>query len=216
MNAPAVIHGGSDGLELLSQALHGYHQEIDAQRSLCDKHTPTAAIHTKGKELQLYRLFERDEATAEHLRRVTDALPSWEETLDWNREGKNWEKLERDITGRMTKHEELLPIVTKGVSWEGRPILIHAYKFEADPTMKVELVLPHVELENPELPLRTIASALRCHEHLVPEGLAQARPPYERHEAEFISIPQYLSHTMPPELYATRHTLQALPQHAHV
>lgn len=195
-----------ESLCLFAEALDGYRQELVEQASFCKKHEQTAAIHDKGKELQLYRLFHRDAAVAEYLRKTTETLPTWKEALDWSSEGQKWEKLERDVIARMTKHGKLLPIVTKGVTWEGCPVLVHAYKFEADPVMKVELVLPHVERELPTLPVRTIASALRCHEYLVPSELAEARPPYERHEADFLSIQQYLSQTMPPSLYATEVT----------
>jgi hypothetical protein len=208
--------GQENGSQLLAEALHRYRQEIIEQSELCKRHTPSAAIHTKGKELQLYRLFERDEAVATQLRRATDTLPSWKEALEWDSDGKKWEKLERDVTARMSKHQELLPIVTKGIAWEGRPMLVHAYKFEADPMMKVELVLPHVERELPVLPLRILAQALGCHEYLVPQELAQARPPYERHETDFITIPEYLSQTMPAALYATEVTQEHLPTPTHV
>jgi hypothetical protein len=210
------INLSDESLSLFAEALDGYHQELADQVAICKKHSQTAAIHDKGKELQLYRLFHRDAAVAEHLRNAAETLPSWQEALDWSNEGQKWEKIKQDVTGRMTKHNELLPLVTKGIAWEGRPVLIHAYKFEADPMVKVELVLPHVERELPTLPLRTIASALRCHEYLVPSELAEARPPYERHEAEFLSIPQYLSQTMPSSLYATQVTQELLPIHKHV
>ncbi len=103
----------------------------------------------------------------------------------------------------MEKHGKLHAILTTGIVWEGIPLIVHAYKFEPDPVMKVELVLPEIPEPLHELPLKMIATMLRCLDHIVPEFIATPLPPYVRHEAKFMTIKEYLLHTMPAGLYAT-------------
>lgn len=182
-----------------------YLHEIEECRAICERHNKTAAIHDKGETLQVYRLFGRDTAAASFLHSVTKYLPSWEEADHWKLQGGKWSKLQRDVEARMKRHSKLLPILTKGIAWEGRPILIHAYKFDADPVMKVELVLPEHQKTVPELPLKVVASALRCHEMLVPEDIAAAKPPYENHETKFLTILEYVERNSPKGLYASHH-----------
>lgn len=105
----------------------------------------------------------------------------------------------------MEKHNKQHPIITRGISWEGiLSVLIHAYKFEPDPVMKVELIVPTYENPVPELPLKVIAATLQCHEQLVPAYIAEALPMYNHHEAKFETLWEYLSRTMPKNLDATR------------
>src|SRR6185436_3493373 len=111
---------------------------------------------------------------------------------------------EREVDNRMKKHKQLLPLVTRGVTWQGRPILIHAYKFEVDPVMKLELVVPEVQMDVPELPLRILSEVLQCHEYLLPSFIAPPRPPYERHETKFETISEYLKRTMPADSLASQ------------
>lgn len=193
----------SDGLEMLAEAVHLYLGEIEECRAICELHKDTAAIHTKGKELQVFRMFKRDDTAITYLKNMTKQMPGWEESPHWLATGQKWQKLERDVTSRMKKHTKQIPIATKGVDWEGTPILIHAYKFETDPNMKLELILPDYESDTTPLPIQAIAEALRCHDHLLPQYMATALPPYERHETAFQTIPEYLAAHMPPARYAS-------------
>lgn len=199
---------------MLSGALHMYFEEIESDAALCYKHGSTAAIHDRGNSLQIYRLFKRDEVTAQQIRDFTDALPTWEESLFFSRgeTEKSWMKMQRDVEARMPKRNQH-PIITRGVSWEGLPILIHAYKFEPDPVMKVELVLGAYQSPVPKLSLRVVAAMLRCHEYIVPEYISTSLPPYEKHEAKFLTIAEYLTRSMPENLYATK-CLQRVSCHA--
>ena len=194
----------TDGLRTLTLGITSYLHELEDNRQACLRHADTAAIHTRGEELQVYRLFNRSEETCKSIRRASDMLPGWKESPFWKAEGKAWQAIQEGVLSRMEKHKELLPICTEGISWEGRPMLVHAYKFEADPVMKVELVLPQTGTRPQGLPLQVIADALRCHECLVPPFVAVALPPYERHEAKFQTITEYLSQKMPKELYASQ------------
>lgn len=197
----------TDGVEPVAEAIYIFVTEMKGYRATCLKHEGTAAIHNAGKELQVYRMFKRDEAVARQLRLASEALPSWKESLYWGSDGDRWDKLQRDITARMKKHTKQHPIVTRGVSWEGVPILIHAYKFEPDPFMKVELVMPVHSMVVPQLALKTIASALACHEFLIPDCMTVALPPYQGHATDFLTIREYLSSAMPQSLYSVYYGL---------
>jgi hypothetical protein len=195
-----------NGIGLLASAAYEYLSEIEKLRSLCERHAKSTAIHEKGNGLQVYKMFPRERSIASSIHRTTKTLCDWNTSQFWQPNRSDLEKVERDIRARLTKHKKLDEILTKGVAWESRPILIHAYKFQTDSCLKVELVI--LEIDVPELSLHTIASALRLHEYLVPDYIAHAKPPYERHECAFATIWEYLWRTMPKELYAT----QCFPQ----
>lgn len=192
-----------ESLATAGNALNIYLRELEMQRALCAKHLSTAAVHDRGKELQIYRQFERREEVVASIRKFGDLLPSWESTLEWDTQSGYLNKVQKGIERRMEKHTKQHAVYTRGVSWEHRPVLIHAYKFEPDTRMKLEIVLPGVKRHVEELPVHRICSALRCHEYLIPEFVAAARPPYERHETKFLTLTEYLSQTMPKGLYAT-------------
>lgn len=202
-----------DGITLLAGAFSMYFEELEGYRARCIAHEKSAAIHQRGTELQVYRLFERNESAAQFLRDSTSALPGWQESSFWRSYGQKWKQVESGVRTRMAKHKRLTEIATRGVLWEGDPILVHAYKFDADPVMKVELVIPKSNPAMEDLPLRTIASVLECHEYLVPLSVAAALPPYQRHETKFLTVSEYLSQKMPTELYATQ-CLQGVSCHA--
>lgn len=180
---------------------------------ICRRYEQTAAIHNLGKSLQVYRMFRTDDTTARHLREASNALPSWGESLFHASNNKSWDKLQREITTRMERHTKQHPIVTRGVLFEGLPLLIHAYKFEPDPVMKMEIIVPSCTGSVPELPLRLIALVLQCHEYIVPEYIAPALPPYQHHDEQFLTISDFLSSKMSEKLYASR-CLQRVSCHA--
>jgi len=78
------------------------------------------------------------------------------------------------------------------------------YKFEPDPILKVELVLQPNPLRPPELPLRLMASLLRCQDALLPEFIAKAQSPYSHHDIKFLTVREYLTKHMPENLYASQ------------
>ena len=193
------------GLRLLASLLSRYLADIDGMYCFCKKHSETSAIHTKGKELQVYRMYLSGSKLAGHLHEAVAALPGWEESPFWGMSGKAWEELRRQVEARVEQPSSQVHISSRGVLWEGTPILIHAYKFDADKYLKIELILPEYEAPLPILPLHRIIQALHCHEFLVPEFIAKPKPPYAGHETDcLMTLTDYLSRTMPPELYATR------------
>jgi hypothetical protein len=194
----------TDALNSFAHAAHLYLSETEEYRAQCMKHAKTAAIHTRGNELQVYRMFKRDEATARHMHEAAKSLPSWEESPHWKSQKDEWKRIATNVTKRMERHSEQHPIITKGIVINGVPMLIHAYKFEPDPTMKLELVLPEYPGSDAEMPLKRIATALEGHERLVPQFIASAIPPYSHHEARFLTLGEYLTDKMPSSLYATQ------------
>lgn len=181
----------------LAHALCGYLHEIERCRSLCAKHESTTGIHLRGIEEQVYKLYSVEQQTSQHLHQAVERLRSCDDNP-------NLQRLERQVQNRTKKHGKLLPIVTKSVLWEDRPLLIHAYKFDADPNMKVELITDSTDETGQELPLRRIASVLQCHEYLAPEFIAPPLAPYDRHEVAFTTLSAYLADKMPSDLYATQ------------
>ncbi len=182
---------------------HDYLEEIDEDRALCAKHAETAAIHDmEGQNLELYRMFKATANAAEHLRTGAKHLPDWEESLFAKHNIEGWEKLRQQVTQRMEKHGKQHEVLTKGVAWEGRPVLIHAYKFEPDPRMKVELIVPPYGDPSPMLPIQTLAVLLRCHEFLLAPGIVAALPPYVGHDVKFMTLWEYLEAKMPKDEYA--------------
>jgi len=173
-------------------------------RSYCMKHNETAAIHTRGQELQVYRMFKSEGKTAAQIHEAVKTLPGWEESPYWVRHGEAWQKLKGEVEARVAGHSNQCHIACRGITWEHEPMLVHVYKFDGDKYLKVELIIPSYDGFLPVLPLRSITEALRCHEYLVPEFIAKPKPPYAGHEMRFISLSEYLSREMPPDLYASQ------------
>lgn len=175
------------------------------------RHEKTAAIHdTESDALEVYRMFDRKGATADQLHSSLKLLPSWERSPYWPMDGKEWESLRSDIESRVERHTRQCNIALRGLAWANMPMLVHAYKFDDDPKMKVEIVIPCFSSPFPMLPLRLVAEALRLHEFLIPAHVAKACPPYAGHETRFLTLWEYLSTSMPQSLYAAR----CLPTHA--
>lgn len=188
---------------MLAKAIGIYLSEVDSYRSTCERHNKTAAIHTRGTELQVYRMFKKSDKLCQHLHQAVKGLPSWEESIYCKSQGGNWEKLKSEVEARVDSHSMQCHVASRGVLWDEIPMLVHAYKFDDDPHLKIELVVPEFKPMLPILPLRIIASSLHCHEYLVPKSMASALPPYAGHEIEFMSLWEYLSQTMPKDLYAS-------------
>ena len=195
----------TDGLHLLTTGIYSYLREIHEYRSICLRHEKTAAIHdTDSNALEVYRMFDRKGETAEQLHRSLKLLPNWQESPYWVENGKQWEALKSDIESRVERHTKQCHIALQGCVWENIPMLVHAYKFDEDPKMKIEIVIPTFNSPFPILPLRLVAEGLRLHEFLIPEHVAKPCPPYAGHEVRFQTLWDYLSTSIDPSLYAAR------------
>lgn len=214
-SAHNIGNSALNGTDLLANALYSYLSEVQGHYDTCAEHVTTAAVHDVGKTLQVFRMFKSDEMTINCLRKNCMSLPEWEQSCFWLSDNKDWSKVERGVVTRMKierRNKGLLPILTRGIEFEGMPLLIHAYKFEADPAMKIELLpMQCSQVENP--PLFTVAHALRCHEFLVPDYMAEPLPFGQYHDAKILTLWEYLHRTMPPNLYANR-CLQRVSCHA--
>lgn len=194
----------SDGLISLTGALLSYFQEVQEHHAVITRHSDSVALHTASSQMEVYRMFTSTSEVAESLRNTAKTLPSWNTSPYWMQEGKKWEKLKNQIEARMERHCKQRGVLTQGIAWHNRAILIHAYKFEPDTRMKIELVVPILPTPIPELPTKILADTLACHEYLVPEYIAKPLPYYQGHDANFQSLPEYLSQTMPSQLYASQ------------
>lgn len=206
------------GIELAT-GLSLYLAEISDQVALCEKHNPTTAIHTpkenSGKDLEIYRQFKVSPEVAASIRRNGDLLPAWNEWSFWKSGEKELKKLECEVVARMKRHGKQHPVYTRGVLWDWRPILIHAYKFEPDPFLKLELIVPArpKKLKLPEeLSLQVLSDVLRAHDYLVPPIVGEALPPYAGHEARFLTLSEFLDGTMPSDAAATHLCIKILPR----
>ncbi len=193
----------TDGLSMLTQTYYAYLQEIHAAYLICKQHEKTAAIHNRGIELQVYSLYQRDAETAEAIRNNAALLPGWEESPYHKADGMKWETMKKQIDRRMAKHSKLHPIITRGVDFEDCPMLVHAYKFEPDPIMKIELVLPNYQCEVQPLPIHVVAVALQCLDFLVPSYVSKPLAPFDHHETKFSTILEYLRRVMPKDAAAS-------------
>jgi hypothetical protein len=192
-----------ESLAIIAHALAGYLSEVQRDRVLCVGNEKKAAVHERGKSLQVYRMYKAKAEIMDRVRFAAKSLRSWEKLPCWKHCGTRWDKVAAEVAERVESHGKQHALLTQKVIWEQRPILIHAYKFEPDTHMKIELIplkcVAH-ELDNP---LKEMACVLRCHDYLVPPFTAEPRPPYEKHETNFSTISEYLAETMPEELYAS-------------
>ena len=166
---------GTDPLELLTEAITTYFEEIDDCLHTCLRHERTTMAYDTPRALHLVRLFPRKADTLAHLRLTVARLRGWEESPFWQRDKGSWTALQRDTAKRHPAGTER-PLLTRGVAWEGKPSLVCVSPSKGQSHFRVELLLPPTRQDLPELPLRTVASGLRCHEYLLPEGVARAVP----------------------------------------
>ena len=193
----------ADNLRYFTVAFRMYLEEIEAMRSYCMKHSKTTAIHTRGHELQVYRMYESKGKTAQYIHEMLAPFPEWEESPYWFSHGESWLRLKEEVEIRVNRHSNQCHIACQGIIWNNEPMLVHVYKFDTDKYLKVELIIPTNHGFLPVLPLRRITDAIQVHEHLVPEFIAKPKPPYTGHEMKFISLSDYLSREMPKGLYAS-------------
>jgi hypothetical protein len=168
----------------LADAFCAYLLEIDGYCDVCRRCEETAVVHERLAGLEVARFYEFRDPTLSHLRSALGVL------------GGN------DEIAQSRKHL-FTPLLRYSLLWEHRLVLVAASLFPADATLlQVTLFLPHVESDLPELPLRTLAHALLCHEFLVPELIASPRPPPRLPRS--LSVFDYLQRAMPEKLYASQ------------
>jgi hypothetical protein len=168
----------------LADAISAYLLEIDGYCDVCRRCEKAVVVHKRSAGIEVARFFEFRDATLSHLRSALGVL------------GGN------DEIALARKHLSA-PLLRYSLSWKHRRLLVAASLFQADMALlQVTLFLPHLVSDLPELPLRTLAHALLCHEFLLPEPIAFPRPPPRLPQA--LSVFDYLQRAMPEKLYASQ------------
>jgi hypothetical protein len=179
-----------DGSASLAAGLYAYLQEVDGYRIVCRRHGGKAAVDAQEGGVRVTRCFESGSATVAHLQVATQLLPRWKRRIS-----------EERGAGKRRDGPRLL--VQCDVLWEGRRLLVEAFQPSSTAVLHVELSLWPWESDLPELPLRMVATALRCHEFLLPDGIARPLPvPADGRGGR--EIRAYLMHAMPKNLYASQ------------
>lgn len=183
--------GCCKALAYLTEGIYGYLQEVDGYRAVCRRHEGTAMAHAHDGELEVTRFFESGSNAAAHLQSALRQLPHWEESPCRRSGGRG-------------RYQHPLRLVPCGIVWEERRLLVRARHLRSPPLVQVDLVVPSRESDFPELPLKRLADALRCHEFLIPGVIAHSLPPPSGHGTQLLGIREYLSRAMPPNLYASQ------------
>lgn len=190
----------------LSEGICAYLDVLIEDTKRCIDNNRTTAIHNEGVTLQVYRQFKSSSEVASSIRRSGDLLPAWSEWSFWKSGEKELKKLEREVITRMERHGKQHSVYTRGVLWGWRPVLIHAYKFEPDPILKLELVIPRTPknlILPKEQPLHVLSHVIALHDHLVPSFIASPEPFYKKHDANFLTLFEYLKEKTPSDTVAS-------------
>jgi hypothetical protein len=189
----------ADAVAALTMALGAYLGELDDDRRTCLRHAATAIVSATPAGLRITRLFPRSRAATAQVRRAAGQLPDWRLSPFWAAHRRRWEAIAREppegTDGRV--------LFTRGLSWEGRPALVRAAAVEPG-RLEVDLLLPCLGPGLWELPLRTAATGLQCHEHLLPARVVRPLPRPAPLPPGHSSLTQFLTRATPQELYASQ------------
>jgi hypothetical protein len=196
--------GHVESFTCLVEGVSAYLQEVDGYRDICRRHEGRAAVVEKDGELRVARFFKNQSETVAYLRSAVQQLPSAQGPHRHLDGQGGTSKSQRLRSGRGTNREPLPCLVCRAISWEDRTLLVHASQQTADAPVEVDLRVLATERALPELPLRTLAGVLRCHEFLIPEVIATPLPILAGQDPAFVGIREYLARAMPPKLYASQ------------
>jgi hypothetical protein len=191
--------GAEHAIHDLVQGLAAYLQEISDYGTVCRRHEGTATVCERGGTLRVIRSFQPGSQAVTHLFETVELLPRWR----WGAPRTNGEAAGA-LTGRAQDGPGPRLPGRWDLAWEGRRVLVEAGAHPPAFHIEIEVCLFSREGELPELPLRALATALRCHEFLVPDGVAPALPRHPEPEREDCDISEYLLRAMPPKLIASQ------------
>jgi len=194
----------NDGLASLETALAAYLEEIDEYRNICLQHERTTAVFITGQTLRIVKQFGCEQRAVAYLREATNRLPIWKKSPFFATSRKTWIGLEKEATERNGTGASARPLLARGIAWEGWPILVCAWSIQEQGLLQLDLCLPPVATELPELPLRRAATALRCHAHLLPDWVARPRPLPKLAQPGSLMLREFLERAMPQNLYASQ------------
>lgn len=188
----------------IADALLSYLSELESYRKVCRRHWRTVTVsESKGGLRVCRRLLSAEHGKASLLSQI-EGLPGWEATPFWASERIHWEHHLLKRQTELRNQAGLQPIIVRGIGWNGRAMLSSAFVSVADAALLVELLLPSLPTDLPELPLRKIALALWCHEYALPASIATPAPSHPQPGDESLSIEEYLQRTMPQNLVASQ------------
>lgn len=193
--------GDSGGLSALTTALSLYVEEVADDCRICRRHWETTGVFVAGAGLRLTRYFVHTKPVMSHLRRAACRLPGWRASPFWGGDGVRWESLLQAVVAEDAAADHGL--VVRGVSWWGRPVLVRTFP-QKEGLLALELTLPCVSRDLPESPLRRVADGLRCHSHLIPDGVAAAIDRSRMRQPGSCSVWAYLTRAMPQGLFASQ------------
>jgi len=183
--------GDIDAVALLTGGIYAYLLEVDGYRSICRRHEETATVEQDDGVVCVVRCFEPAAEAVEHLRTAVQLLPPpRRDTQPNHHHGEGDSQPPREVR--------------QDVIWEGRLLHVRAGVQCSSAVLRVEVRVSPWESDFPELPLRTVATALRCHEFLLPDGVARAQPIREADQPKAHGVHAYLKCAMAPNLYASQ------------
>ncbi len=200
-DGPDVSDSGYDGLATLTTALALYLREVDDARRVCVQHEGTTTVSEDRGCLRITRLFLRTRQAIASIRTASARLPGWRVSPFWHTDGSRWQALEHASLRDHVPGAQ--GAMTRGIAWDGRPVLVRARPRGPGRLLELELLLPSLTRDLPEFPLRTVAEGLRCHAHLLPDCVATAVPLSEVPRPG-CSVRAYLERAMPQGLYASQ------------
>lgn len=192
----------SDGIELLADALWSYLAEVESYSTICRRHQGTAGVKDTGAGVRVSQYVPAKERIITSLRSSVGMLPGWEKTPFWSSEGKRWKRLHQGLEAKLQGQAGLRIIGVRGIGWEEHPLLVSACVSVSDALLRVDLWQLPVPTDLPELPLRTVARILRCHEHILPASVAFAVP--FPPDSEALAVEEYLRRATPQNLCASQ------------
>lgn len=187
-------HG--DALADLAGAFLGYFLEIDGYRNVCLRCEETATVREHPSGVEVLRFYTRRDESISHLLSAAGRLTH---VPSRNR------RQTGDGSGELSRSGVQNPspsLLRRDIVWENRPARVDVTAGLDSTRLRVSLLFPRLEGDLPELPLRTLAHALLCHEFLMP---AAVMPPLPVEAGDgCLTVLGYLKRTMPRNLSASQ------------
>jgi hypothetical protein len=191
------LNGGA--LDLLTEALTGYLDELDESRALCLRHEEATEVCTTPSGLHVTQHVPWNTAAASTVCSAGKAMAGWQQSVFWKTEGQSWAKREQDARRYVGRNLLLI----RGVAWEGRPLLLCVSRQPKAGLLRVKVILLSLPVDLPELPVHQAASALRCLEHLLPRK-AHSLPLSSLPKRGSLGLREFLMRTTPQNLAASQ------------
>lgn len=188
----------ADGLTGLADAILSYLREIQDCWTVCQRHEGTAVLRERHEGLEITRFFECRDQTLTHVESAIRLL-----AVDPRIDGDDVPDLGCYGTKQQDRGSPSSSGMRAAIVWEARTGIVDACRSLSHASLlQVTLLLLPQGIDLPELPLRTVADALRCHEFLVPEVIGVPVPPPVSFRS--LTVREYLQRAMPSNLHASQ------------